>query len=624
MKTKRNNGNRLLAMDKYLTDTLDGFHQKKPNGRTAIAQSVKCPQVSEEALGSDTFILDIIAFFFEERLTENHLNTDLKDLAARVVWEASKASDAIDYVPRPPSGVPSFNWLITQAVQIAFRKAQNQCIYEIVRKTIKLKFRSEFEIAKNMASAQSYFARPYSVNNNFRISDAGVDFIKQFEGFNPNLYNDAAGHCTIGYGKLVHSGNCNGSESEEFKAGISKERGTELLKEEVDQLQSLINGVKVQLNQSQFDALTSFTFNVGRGAFSKSTLLRKLNDGDYAAVPGELKKWVKAGGKTLQGLVKRRDAEADLFQNGSYTTSQSFSWQHSYHNRPFSGSFSANERALVVLMENGGVDLRLGELVDKVIALLPASGLIPQSLRDQLKKYINNKIKDATDNLLEGAELTINRYSAAMPNLYGDVIILRDSTASYTELKDTLIRLSGENKIIDLFILTHGGTDFISVNGGITGQKIRDIKTANGNAPMRLRAVYMMNCVGSTLNQAWLDIGAKVSSGAVRNNYLPEPSMFFFWRNWKDGQSFNDAVTNAYIDSIKAIKQIIQSFGDIAGVGAIANAIADIENRDFVKDSAPVIQGDGAVTITSDSLSFSKSIASGFAVTVKPVLELYK
>jgi len=47
----------------------------------------------------------------------------------------------------------------------------------------------------------------------------------------------------------------------------------------------------------------------------------------------------------------------------------------------------------------------------------------------------------------------------------------------------------------------------------------------------------MMNCVGSSLNQAWIDAGAKASSGALRNNYLPEPTMYFFWQNWKDGQT---------------------------------------------------------------------------------------
>ncbi|HEY0356141.1 MAG TPA: hypothetical protein VGC29_08060, partial [Flavisolibacter sp.] len=190
-----------------------------------------------------------------------------------------------------------------------------------------------------------------------------------------------------------------------------------------------------------------------------------------------------------------------------------------------------------------------------------------------------------------------------------------------TELSQALTRLTKEDKLIDLYILTHGSNDFISVAGGIDGNNIRQIRKDNGNHPIRLRSVYMMNCIGSSLNQAWLDAGARVSSGAVRNNYLPEPSMFFFWSNWKNGQSFNDAVTNAYLQTINTIKAMIQAAGDvIPGGGAIANAIADIDNADFVKDSAPVIQGDGALTINSDSLSFTQSTKrSRLAVTVMSV-----
>lgn len=71
--------------------------------------------------------------------------------------------------------------------------------------------------------------------------------------------------------------------------------------------------VKVPLNQNQFSALTLFVYNVGIGAFTKSTLLKKLNRGQYQAVPAELSKWVKGGGKTLPGLVRRRAAEGALF-----------------------------------------------------------------------------------------------------------------------------------------------------------------------------------------------------------------------------------------------------------------------------------------------------------------------
>ena len=74
------------------------------------------------------------------------------------------------------------------------------------------------------------------------------------------------------------------------------------------------DSVTVPLEQHQFDALVSFAFNVGLGALRKSTLLRKLNAGDYAAVPAELMKWTKAGGKELPGLVRRRRAEAGMWR----------------------------------------------------------------------------------------------------------------------------------------------------------------------------------------------------------------------------------------------------------------------------------------------------------------------
>ena len=151
------------------------------------------------------------------------------------------------------------------------------------------------------------------------LSQAGVQFIARFEGFRGALYDDAAGHCTIGYGHLVHHGPTNGSESAEFRRGISKERALELLAADAaNAAEAVVERVKVPLSQHQFDALVSFVFNLGAGAFAESTLLRELNAGRYDAVPPQLDRWVKAGGKTLQGLVRRRKAEGILFSQGKY------------------------------------------------------------------------------------------------------------------------------------------------------------------------------------------------------------------------------------------------------------------------------------------------------------------
>jgi GH24 family phage-related lysozyme (muramidase) len=316
--------NRFLSYAKYLDNTQASSFSSKRYQRYSGAktESGKCPQYSEAAIGSDEFVLDVLEFFFEERLKANQLNDNLRDVAADAVWRATQGSEALDLVPRPSNGKPGIAWLVTQAVQIGFRRAQNRCIYEAVRLVVKAALKSDYQYAKIGAVAQSYFGRPFST---LTTSDKGIDFIKQFEAYKKELYNDAAGHCTIGYGTLVHRGNCDGSESTEYKAGISEARATELLKQEVGGIESAINSnVTVTLSQCQFDSLVSFTYNVGTGAFKKSTLLKKLNQSDFDAVPTELKKWVKAGGKTLQGLVRRRNAEADIFTSGIYSTGQSF------------------------------------------------------------------------------------------------------------------------------------------------------------------------------------------------------------------------------------------------------------------------------------------------------------
>jgi lysozyme len=152
-----------------------------------------------------------------------------------------------------------------------------------------------------------------------RLSRKGAAFIAHFEGLELKLYNDPVGHCTIGCGHLVHHGPINGSEPEEFKRGITRERAIELLQDDAQTAASEIaRSVKVDLQQNQVDALISFAFNVGNGAFRDSTLLRLLNGGDYASVPAQLNRWTKASGRTLPGLVTRRKAEGALFRDGDY------------------------------------------------------------------------------------------------------------------------------------------------------------------------------------------------------------------------------------------------------------------------------------------------------------------
>jgi lysozyme len=152
------------------------------------------------------------------------------------------------------------------------------------------------------------------------LSGEGARFIGRFEGFRGSLYNDAAGHCTIGYGHLVHLANCNGSEPAEFKRGISEQEAEQLLRRDAQTAADAVRRfVHVPLDQAQFDALVSFVYNLGAGAFEGSTLLKDINAHNFAAVPGQLEQWVHAGGQVLPGLVTRRKAEARLFTTSRYS-----------------------------------------------------------------------------------------------------------------------------------------------------------------------------------------------------------------------------------------------------------------------------------------------------------------
>jgi|TARA_R100000353_G_scaffold15722_1_gene15213 lysozyme len=138
------------------------------------------------------------------------------------------------------------------------------------------------------------------------ISQEGLSLIKKFEGCELEAYKCAAGVWTIGYGSTN-----NVNEGME----ISQERADMLLLEDVEVFEEAVNKlVEVPLEQNQFDALVSWTFNLGSTNLKNSTLLKVLNDKDYEGVPAQIKRWNKAGGKVLQGLIRRREAEALLFE----------------------------------------------------------------------------------------------------------------------------------------------------------------------------------------------------------------------------------------------------------------------------------------------------------------------
>lgn len=149
-----------------------------------------------------------------------------------------------------------------------------------------------------------------------KISDAGTRLIMDFEGFRDAMYEDVAGHCTIGYGHLVHRGGIDGRPEEEpFKNGLNNAAAMRLLQEDIrTKAEIYVNhAVTVPLTQHQFDALCSLCFNIGGDAFTGSTLVKELNSGNYNAARGEFMRWIRAGGQRNTGLITRRGKEAALF-----------------------------------------------------------------------------------------------------------------------------------------------------------------------------------------------------------------------------------------------------------------------------------------------------------------------
>ena len=145
-----------------------------------------------------------------------------------------------------------------------------------------------------------------------RTSKAGLEFITQHEGCVLTVYDDVAGYPTIGVGHQIRDG-------EDFSGGITREQAIELLSDDVKDAEDCVKAkVTVELSQEQFDALVSFVFNIGPTAFRKSTLLRLLNEGRPEEVPAQLKRWNKAGGSVIQGLINRREAESGLWETATY------------------------------------------------------------------------------------------------------------------------------------------------------------------------------------------------------------------------------------------------------------------------------------------------------------------
>ena len=137
-----------------------------------------------------------------------------------------------------------------------------------------------------------------------KVSEDCINLVSKFEGFSGKAYKCPAGVWTIGYGH---------TEGVKPNDTITQEKAKELLNEELNSFSERVASMLITATQSQFDALVSFAYNLGTGALRGSTLLKLHNAGKYTEAKAEFGKWTRAAGVVLNGLVKRRAAEAELY-----------------------------------------------------------------------------------------------------------------------------------------------------------------------------------------------------------------------------------------------------------------------------------------------------------------------
>lgn len=155
-----------------------------------------------------------------------------------------------------------------------------------------------------------------------KMSAHGLGLLEQWEGFKLKVYKDSAGLPTIGVGHLLTKSELTSGKivikgvSVKYANGLTNQQVIDLLAQDVAPVgQVVTKAVTVPLTQNQFDALVSFTFNVGNAAFTGSTLLKVLNQKQYKEVPEQLLRWTRSGGKVVPGLVNRRENEIKLWNS---------------------------------------------------------------------------------------------------------------------------------------------------------------------------------------------------------------------------------------------------------------------------------------------------------------------
>lgn len=153
------------------------------------------------------------------------------------------------------------------------------------------------------------------------LSQQGLNLIANFEGVRLYAYEDPVGHCTTGIGHLIHEGGCTVRDYDRYgnvqHPKLTRAQAFELLQEDLrPRIAAVERLVRVPMTPGILAACTSLLFNIGEGAFRDSTVLRELNKGNYKKAAAAFMLWVKAGGVTWEGLVRRRRAERDMFLRG--------------------------------------------------------------------------------------------------------------------------------------------------------------------------------------------------------------------------------------------------------------------------------------------------------------------
>lgn len=166
-----------------------------------------------------------------------------------------------------------------------------------------------------------------------KISQKGLDLLKELEGFRAKPYDDQTGKptkvytrgVTIGYGHLITKGEWNNVimhpiNADLFKGGITEKIGELILKRDLTRFEDNVNSLNLKLNQNEFDALVILCFNIGCFNFNKSSVVKILNGKDtpYADLNAAWKAWNKSQGKFMRGLLTRRTRELRVFNTGIY------------------------------------------------------------------------------------------------------------------------------------------------------------------------------------------------------------------------------------------------------------------------------------------------------------------